>query len=180
MEQRTHLPLGAGLGVALLLCAALALADPASARLYQWVNPDTGYTQLSGKPPAWYRSATAGPRVLVFENGRLVDDTAIELPEEYREQLRRRAMLEADRHERMLSTPAAPSLDEGGAALQVDEPFLNGSDPGLDFELPEPPRPGAAPVAEEESIERLRAVIEAWDRRRTEQARGVLESSRPD
>jgi len=41
------------------------------------VSPTTGSVQLSGTPPAWYRSDVAGPRVQVFESGNLVDDTAI-------------------------------------------------------------------------------------------------------
>src|SRR5690554_7481361 len=44
-------------------------------RMYQWIDPDTQTTQLSGKPPTWYRSAEGGPRVLVFEKGLMVDDT---------------------------------------------------------------------------------------------------------
>lgn len=32
---------------------------------------------MSGEPPSWYRSGNDGPRVLVFENGYLVDDTSI-------------------------------------------------------------------------------------------------------
>jgi len=26
------------------------------AQMYQWTDPESGTTQLSGKPPAWYRS----------------------------------------------------------------------------------------------------------------------------
>ena len=55
-----------------------------SARMYQWQEPDTGTTQLSGKPPAWYRSTAGGPRVFVFDDGRLIDDTAVKVSEEIR------------------------------------------------------------------------------------------------
>jgi len=45
------------------------------AQMYQWNDPETGTTQLSGKPPAWYRSVEGGPRVFVFNRGKVVDDT---------------------------------------------------------------------------------------------------------
>jgi len=44
-------------------------------RMYQWVDPDTGTPYLSGSPPAWYRSQEGGPRVQVYDDGKLVDDT---------------------------------------------------------------------------------------------------------
>lgn len=63
-------------GVAALL---LLWCDASAARLYQWNDPRTGTTHLSGHPPAWYRKAgvdpMALPRVLVFDDGTLIDDT---------------------------------------------------------------------------------------------------------
>lgn len=56
----------------LLLFPALTVS---AGRMYQWVDPDTGTPYLSGSPPAWYRSPDGGPRVQVYEEGRLVDDT---------------------------------------------------------------------------------------------------------
>ena len=73
------------IGVVLLSIA------PATARLYQWRSATTGSTQLSGLPPAWYRSGEQGPRVFVFENNQLVDDTGIAVSIERREALRREA-----------------------------------------------------------------------------------------
>ena len=70
----------------------LAGVQAVTARMYQWVEPDTGTTQLSGKPPVWYRSGHAGPRVLVFDNGRLIDDTAIKVQAEVRNRLRQEAL----------------------------------------------------------------------------------------
>ncbi len=60
----------------------------AEARMYQWTDSETGTTQLSGKPPAWYRTGDRGPRIFVFESGQLVDDTGIRVSEEQRERLR--------------------------------------------------------------------------------------------
>lgn len=80
----------------LLISAVIVLSVPAHARMYQWVDSDSGNTRLSGEPPEWYRSGEFGPRVLVFENGRLVDDTAVVLPPEQRKALREAAFLEID------------------------------------------------------------------------------------
>jgi len=62
--------------------------------MYQWVNPNSKNVQLSGIPPAWYRSKTGGPRVRVFEQGNLIDDTAIALPPSQQGDLRDAAFAE--------------------------------------------------------------------------------------
>jgi len=64
--------------------------------MYQWVSQSTGAAQLAGEPPSWYRAEQGGPRVRVFENGNLVDDTAIALPRSQREALRTAAFQEAE------------------------------------------------------------------------------------
>lgn len=48
----------------------------AGERMYAWQDPDSGTLQLTGTPPPWYASRAPGPRVRVFEKGRLVDDSA--------------------------------------------------------------------------------------------------------
>jgi len=80
------------LGSCLLL--VLGVTSVAQARMYQWVNPDQKNIQLSGIPPAWYRSGTVGPRVRVFNQGNLIDDTSIALPPTQREELRNAAFEE--------------------------------------------------------------------------------------
>ena len=79
-----------------IVLLAVTTAAPA-ARMYQWVNPLTGTPVLSGTPPAWYRSVQGGPRVRVFENGMLVDDTVIALSPKHSEELREAAFDEAER-----------------------------------------------------------------------------------
>jgi hypothetical protein len=64
----------------ILLCMLQIM--PVAARMYQWNDPATGTTQLSGAPPAWYRSGETGPRVFVFERGRLIDDTGVAVDEQ--------------------------------------------------------------------------------------------------
>ncbi len=66
------------------------------ARMYQWRDPETGTTQFSGKPPSWYRSAERGPRVIVFDGGKVIDDTAIPLGPSQSRELRKQAMIKAE------------------------------------------------------------------------------------
>nr|MCU0935469.1 hypothetical protein [Gammaproteobacteria bacterium] len=93
------------------LAVALA-AVPASARVYQWVDPDSGNVYLSGSPPAWYRSGARGPRVQVFERGKLVDDTGREASEQEANALREEALLQ----EQIRKEEAAAAQPPGGAA----------------------------------------------------------------
>lgn len=76
----------------LVFTACFALySNGAIARMYQWVDPQTGATQLSGKPPSWYRGSQKGPRIIVIEKGKVIDDTAIKLVDEERLRLRNEA-----------------------------------------------------------------------------------------
>jgi len=83
-----------------ILCVLLLTSSLADARMYQWVSRSTGTVQFSGEPPSWYRGEQGGPRVQVFENGNLVDDTAIALPRAQREELRTAAFQEAEQRRR--------------------------------------------------------------------------------
>jgi hypothetical protein len=89
-------PLAMRILFSLLFAAIFALGASAHARMYQWVDGESGNVRLSGEPPSWYRSGERGPRVLVFEDGRLVDDTSIGMPLEQRKAYREAAFLEAD------------------------------------------------------------------------------------
>jgi hypothetical protein len=64
--------------------------------MYQWNGANSGNVQMSGSPPSWYRSGRPGPRVLVFENGFLVDDTQIAVSLLRRIALRKAAFREID------------------------------------------------------------------------------------
>jgi hypothetical protein len=66
----------------LLLFLLVLVSTSASARMYQWQDPISKSVQFSGVPPAWYRSPGAGPRVRVYDSGKLVDDTYIQLSPE--------------------------------------------------------------------------------------------------
>jgi len=150
------------------------------ARMYQWNDPDTGTTQLSGKPPAWYRSVDGGPRVFVFENGRLVDDTGINLSEQESDRLRQLALLRAEQdrqaaiaklqqasQQRAILELQSRDTTEVETAIQV--PVRDA--PVIEQRAPEQP---AGPSAEE-----LRALIEQYEQLRTQDARQLVETVAP-
>ncbi len=135
-----------------LLCG---LPGVAAARMYQWADAQTGTVQLSGAPPAWYRGAQPGPRVFVFENGRLIDDTARALPAPEAALLRATAF--------GTPPPAAPALT---APL---------------FEAPEtaPPAAAGARAAEDSTsaqIAEFKALLEAYDQAQSAAAFDALEN----
>ena len=156
-----------------LVIVALALVPGAEARLYQWQSPVTGNTQMSGSPPSWYRSGQPGPRVLVFEDGFLVDDTQIEVSQLRRIFLRKAAFdemeerkVEADlrqlkEDEQRRDTAAAQALLANKrraeltallpAARKPDEMEADGNDGALPDNL------------SSEAVDRLKAIISAFD-----------------
>ena len=142
----------------IMLCLLWAL--PVAARMYRWTNPDTGTAQLAGAPPAWYRAAHGGPRVLVFERGQLIDDTSIQVSEVQRESLRSDAF----------GTPATSPARIGSAAVPAAHP-----EPTVPPALAptHTPVPAEASSAAKASV--LKAMIDAWDQRQLDQARSLLE-----
>ena len=111
----------------ILFILLLSYSASISARMYQWVDPESGTTQLSGKPPMWYRSVQSGPRVFVFEKSKVIDDTGIEVSVLERERLRQRAFLQADedrelaREKLLESKRLDAALMQKQAALAKDE-----------------------------------------------------------
>ena len=168
MIRSSHRPAAPGPGVlVVVLAACLGLAPGAQARLYQWVNPASGTVEMSGRPPPWYRSAEAGgPRVQVYERGRLVDDTVIPLPDAERQAIRDTAFAEFEarqhqealrRLERTARRDAAQRQAEEDRRAREDE-----AQAGL-----APTEDTGAPVPEaldQDTVDRLKAIIQAWDR----------------
>ena len=149
--------------------------------MYQWQDPDSGTTQLSGKPPAWYRSTEPGPRVIVFEKGRIIDDTNIKIPDAEREAMRTQALSRAEEDkgkakqmaleaEKLKSPPATDNEEETAAvtdknAKGTEEPAVTEEQPAVKDELP-----GMEGLTEED----MRALISEWEKQRTEQAKQKL------
>ena len=142
--------------------------------MYQWVDPDNGTTQLSGKPPAWYRSSTGGPRIFVFENGKVVDDTGVNVPESDRDRLRQQAFLQAEEDKsvardklleaKRLEAAFGPEEKEEEAVVETKEVATAEA----------PPAEEEAPPSEQDTINQMRSLIEEWEVRRTEAAKGLV------
>ena len=150
----------------LSITTLMVWGDAVEARMYQWINPASGRTQLSGKPPAWYRGKTEGPRVFVFENGRLIDDTAREVSETERQSLRTQAFERVGQQpiisKEELNTPQK-------AALPMDAP------PAAQ-DAPEAHPPSLKEQTPTTLIERLKKIIADWDKRKEGETKHLLET----
>lgn len=130
-----------------LLWVALLAVQPAAARMYQWTDPETGTTYLSGTPPTWYRAeGGSGPRVLVFDSGKLVDDTDRAASQDEKDALREQALKEL-----------AARREESRARAQPEP------------QVEVPPEPGLEQAGGEDAVAGFfRSLIKEWERRRVE------------
>lgn len=152
-----------------VLAGGLVLATgDADARMYQWVNPSTGHAQMSGTPPSWYRSGQKGPRVLVWENGMLVDDTSLRVSEERTATLRQHAFDEAKRRKELA---ALQRLEESArreaakAERKLQTAAKEGQGPGgPEADANAEPVPGSLEKFGADTIERLKSIIAEFDR----------------
>ena len=157
--------------LSLFLLAGLVIVPVSvSARMYQWVDPGTGTTHWSGRPPAWYRGSQRGPRVLVFDGGRLIDDTARRVPDAERDVLRTQAFAP----EPQALTPTADARAEGVDA-EPPSPIEAAGPKAAPVEGPKVGAEVPLPGVDHATIERLKAIIGEWDRRQTEEAKRFLE-----
>lgn len=164
---------GPGVALSLALCLVLlSAAERSEARMYQWTSPVTGSLQMSGEPPSWYRSGQDGPRVRVFKDGFLVDDTAVDVSVLRRLQLRQEAFVELERR-RTLDTLQRVQEDsiaaEERAEPRADAPAAASAEAPAPADSAAPPAGSAEePLPEEldvEAIERLKRIIAEFDRR---------------
>ena len=139
-----------------LLLSSTAVSE---AQMYQWVNPRTGTVQLSGAPPSWYRGAQGGPRVLVFDQGKVVDDTAIRVPARRRRELREAAFQAATDRQRL-------------KALQQLEQAAKEDDRGERVKPSERREDTDGTPLSRATINQLKAIIAGWDQRRTATGEG--------
>jgi hypothetical protein len=166
--------------VRLVILALMVTAMPAHARMYQWTDPDTGTTQLSGKPPAWYRSSENGPRVIVFEKGEVVDDTSIQVSDALREELRRQALAKAveDREKaRQMALEAEQLKSRIGEQPQEDS---------ITTDVAEETKPAGEPetaitagqtnteVPGQLTEDQLKALIMEWEQQKTQQSKAKI------
>jgi hypothetical protein len=163
----------------LFIAVLLLISLPAFARMYQWVDPDSKTTQLSGKPPYWYRSGDPGPRVVVFDNGRVIDDTGIELSEAENARLRQEALfaVERDRQDAMEKLARAQRQRAVFETGEEDQDIAEVDLPPVPESLPEPP-PAEAAVPDN-MAQQMRELLEQYEQLRTRTAREVVESAAP-
>jgi hypothetical protein len=160
------------------------IAISAEARMYQWIEPEVGTTQLSGKPPAWYRSDKGGPRVFVFDNGRLIDDTAIEVSDDIRRRMRQEAFLLVEKDQQKAKERMAKAEERNrnlkkNSSDDLVEEIDDDSEEDSSLEL----LTDSFFQKEEEKdeslsgkdMDELRSIISDWESSQTERAKQVLE-----
>ena len=180
--------------IGLLCFSQSVLMQSVQAQMYQWTDPESGTTQLSGKPPAWYRSVEGGPRVFVFNRGKIVDDTGIKISDEQRISLRTKAFINAE-EDRIAAQQKATEAAKLKAAMEnkseeiteenidvkalPDESQINLEQAMAMENLDDEELMEAEISEEEESIEKMKALIEEWvkvsDDKRTEEAEALLQ-----
>ncbi|MBI2802673.1 MAG: hypothetical protein HYX63_20740 [Gammaproteobacteria bacterium] len=137
---------------AALFVTAVGATQVTATRLYQWRDPTTGTLQLAGRPPAWYRGEQPGPRVRVYQAGRLLDDTARTVAPTARSALRVAAFGDA--------APAGPRDAPGPVA---NSPAINAATSGT--------------PATTTKIAEFKALLDAWDREQSAAATHQIDSS---
>lgn len=170
----------------ILLILLLSVTTVVEARMYQWTESGVETTQLSGKPPAWYRSTRAGPRVFVFDKGRLIDDTAIVVADDVRQRMRQEAFIlaEEDRQKAQEKIATARKLKQ---KYKKAEPEKLDEFDSLDIEdeddsitdtfFPDEAQDGEQDedTTSDQKSEELRVMIEEWEKSQTERAKQALE-----
>ncbi len=173
----------------ILVLLFLITAISVEARMYQWTEPGVETTQLSGKPPAWYRSTAGGPRVFVFDNGRLIDDTAVNVSDEVRQRMREEAfiLVEEDKQKAQEKIAKAEKTrkkqikdkPETNKETTREEKVQQESTIELITEALFPKENKEEQQSEanlaEQSLDELKAIITDWEESRTQDAKQALE-----
>ena len=142
-----------------VMMSGMTFSSAVDARMYQWVDPVTGSLQMSGKPPAWYRSNWEGPRVRVMENGILIDDTEIAVSDEQMEALRDEAFQQFEDAKELqalkrLESDALKEVEREERLSQLED---------FESEEIEEPDEGLPNQINEDTIEQLKDLIDQWD-----------------
>lgn len=173
----------------LLICCVISFTIfSAYARMYQWVDPATKITQFSGKPPVWYRSQDGGPRVLVFENNRVIDDTKIRVSEMEQQRLRHEAFLRSESNREIarekllqakrleaISKQLEESQEHSGVAKATSQ---ESSEKNVEV-APAVKAPSTPPVTDEAVVNQMRLMIQQWEQRRSESAKAMIAPQTP-
>jgi hypothetical protein len=165
-----------------VLFLSLLLSPIVQARMYQWLDPASGTTQLSGTPPTWYRSAEGGPRTCGIEKGQIIDDTAIKISDEQRNLLRQRAYLKVE-EDRTAAAQKALEAEKLKAAFAIEpdekitmEQQIDTSEEVVEEVASEVDETTESKEnADEQTAEEMRAKIEDWENKLTDEAKKLLD-----
>jgi hypothetical protein len=159
----------------ILISMLVIMSFSVQARMYQWNDTENGTTQLSGKPPAWYRSESSGPRVIVFDKGEIIDDTSIRVSEDKRKALRLEALLrvEEDREKAREKALAAEQIKANLNKSTKDKDLVNEDQITGPVEEAQPPAVDAEyKSAEQTGAElQMRTLISEWEKQILEKAK---------
>ncbi len=153
------------------------------ARMYQWVEPGSNSTQLSGKPPAWYRSANGGPRVFVFENGRLIDDTGVRVSDDVRQLMRQQAFIMAEDNKQQAQEKLTKANELKSKYVQEEPEEATREIEDINalpeeteiLDKTEEDKTDKKIKEEEKKLEELRELITEWEKAQTEKAKETLQ-----
>lgn len=152
-----------------LLCIVLLLfSTAAGARMYQWQDPVSKSVQFSGVPPAWYRSPEGGPRVRVYDAGKLVDDTWIRLSPEDNQTMREAAFraFEEEREQEAIKRLERAARREDARREQAEREArrVAAAAEGEQSDTSQAPPEVLPESLDPEMVGRLKAIIAEYDR----------------
>ena len=150
----------------LLFLLLLLVSTTAGARMYQWQDPDSGSIQFSGIPPTWYRSPEGGPRVRVYDAGKLVDDTYIQLSDEDSATMRELAFreLQEERQLEAIKRLERAALREENRRKQAEREALRAQAETDGSDTSEAPPEVLPDSLSAEEVSRLKAISAGYDR----------------
>lgn len=156
----------------LLIVLLLLVSTAAGARMYQWQDPASKSVQFSGVPPVWYRSPEGGPRVRVYDGGKLVDDTYIQLSEEDSREMRELAFrtLQEERQVQAIKRLERAARLEESRREQAERAAAREQAQSEQASTEEAPPEVLPESLDPEEVRRLKAIIAEFDRGTTRDA----------
>lgn len=150
----------------LLFIVLLLVSTSAAARMYQWQDPRSKSVQFSGVPPAWYRSPASGPRVRVYDAGKLVDDTYILLSPEDDRSMREIAFraLEEEQQVEAIKRLERAARREDNRREQAKREALKAQASSEQSDTNEAPPEILPESLDPEMVNRLKSIISQYDR----------------
>jgi hypothetical protein len=150
----------------LLFIVLLLVSTGAAARMYQWQDPHSKSIQFSGVPPAWYRSPASGPRVRVYDAGKLVDDTYILLSPEDDRSMREIAFraLEEEQQVEAIKRLERAARREDSRREQARREALKSQASSEQSDTNEAPPEILPESLDPEMVNRLKSIISQYDR----------------